>query len=362
VASLVALAAAATVLVVVLALRSSSTRPPAPAHPTVLPDTGRLLGQMIVARFSGASPSASFLARIRAGQIGGVILFADNVAVGSEATRRLTRALQRAARSGGNPPLLIMTDQEGGPVNRLRGAPRLPAREMGSPATARAQGHAAGRLLRSVGINLDLAPVADVERLPGSFLGTRSFGSDPQRVAARACAFARGLASEGVGYTLKHFPGLGWAPGSTDIAATVVAKSAGTLQRDYGAYAQCGADPRALVMVNSAIYPGLSGPAPAVLSPEIYRREIPDVVGRGVVTVSDDLEAAALAGQPRPALRAINAGLDLLLYAGTEAGSTAAYQRLLTFARTGEIDRARIRGAWHAVTSLKRLIAAPPTP
>ena len=252
-----------------------------------------------------------------------------------------------------------MTDQEGGAVNRVRGAPRLAAGEMSSTATARAQGRAAGRLLRSLGINLDLAPVADVERLPRSFLGARSFGSDPQRVAARACAFARGLASEGVGYTLKHFPGLGWAPQSTDLAATVVGQSAVTLQRDYAAYALCGTDPRALVMVNSAIYPGLSGPAPAVLSPEIYRREIPAGIGPGVLTVSDDLQAPALAGQARPALRAINAGLDLLLYAGTEAASTRAYRRLLMFARAGEVDRARIHAAWQAVIALKRRIAAP---
>lgn len=327
----------------------------------MVPDTGRQLGQLIVARFSGPAPTASLLARIRAGQVGGVILFADNVAAGSKATRRLTGTLQRAASAGGNPPLLIMTDQEGGAVNRVQGAPRLAPRAMGTTATAHAQGQAAGRLLRSVGINVDLAPVADVERLPGSFLGPRSFGSEPQVVAALACAFARGLASAGVGYTLKHFPGLGWAPRSTDIGATVVSQSAGALQQDYGAYARCGADPRALVMVDSAVYPGLSGSAPAVMSPEIYRREIPSAVGRGVVTVTDDLQARALAGQATPALRAVNAGVDLLLYAQTEASSTGAYERLLRAVETGKIDRARIRDAWQAVTSFKRVIAAAPS-
>src|SRR5690242_2284799 len=93
-----------------------TTATTSPAVPRSRPDPARLLGQMIVARFQGATPSPSFLGRIRSGQVGGVILFADNVAGGTEATRSLTATLQHAAARGHNPPLLIMTDQEGGPV------------------------------------------------------------------------------------------------------------------------------------------------------------------------------------------------------------------------------------------------------
>jgi beta-N-acetylhexosaminidase len=133
-----------------------------------------MLGQMIVARFSGPSPSTSFLARIREGQIGGVILSADNVLGGLAATKVLTDRLQSAAEEGGNSPLLIMTDQEGGEVKRPPGPPTLAPSEMTSTSVAFEQGQATGRLLRQVGINVDLAPVADVERIVGSFLGTRS--------------------------------------------------------------------------------------------------------------------------------------------------------------------------------------------
>jgi beta-N-acetylhexosaminidase len=109
--------------------QAALARPNRNARPTrkVVARTERdlpgMLGQMIVARFSGPSPSASFLARIRAGEIGGVILFADNVAGGLAATKALTDRLQSAAEEGSNPPLLIMTDQEGGDVKRLTGPP-----------------------------------------------------------------------------------------------------------------------------------------------------------------------------------------------------------------------------------------------
>jgi beta-N-acetylhexosaminidase len=316
-----------------------------------------MLGQMIVARFSGPTPSAALLARIGSGQVGGVVLFADNVAGGHDATAALTATLQKAARAGGNPPLLIMTDQEGGAVKRLPGAPSLAPADMASNATAYAQGKATGQLLRQVGINVDLAPVADVERVPGSFLGTRAFGSDPSIVAQRACAFAAGLASERVAYTLKHFPGLGRATASTDSGPVSIADPADALRSDYRPYAACGAGSLALIMVSSAIYPSLSGQLPAVMSPAIYDHELPLATrSSSIVTISDDLETDAITSQLAPARRAINAGLDLLLYAETEEASDAAYVRLLAEARSGVVRTHRIESASSAIAAVKRLV------
>jgi beta-N-acetylhexosaminidase len=318
-----------------------------------------MIGQAIVGRFAGSSPSDSFLARIRAGQLGGVILFADNLGGGKTSTRVLTELLQRAAAEGGNPPLLIMTDQEGGEVKRLTWAPpwRAPS-EMASSSIARAEGEAAGRALRSVGINVDLAPVADVERVTGSFLHTRSFGSNPTLVASHACQFAEGLASEDVAFTLKHFPGLGRALTSTDSRSTTVGAAASALRADYTPYRECGTSQAALVMVSSAIYPNLTGSAsPAVVSSEIYDQELPFATGGAPVTISDDLQAAALAGEVAPAKRAVEAGLDLALYAQDEAGSASAFERLLEVAEAGGISRARLEQANRSVLGLKEILA-----
>lgn len=310
---------------------------------------------MIVTSFAGTSPSPELLARARGGEVGGVILFADNFAAGITQAKLAISELQHAATEGGNPGLLVMTDQEGGEVSRLPGAPTLAASEMTSRPVALAQGKATGRLLRSVGVNVDLAPVADVERGAGSFLGTRSFGSTPQVVAANACAFASGLASERVIYTLKHFPGLGRATQSTDVVPVSITASPAELRSDYAAYATCGGGPLAMVMVSSAIYPALTGPLPAVMSPLTYQRELPAATGRSrVVTISDDLQSAAIAAQAAPAAHAIDAGLDLLLYAGTESGSIDAYATLLKEARAGRLNVSKIRAAYGAVLGLKQ--------
>jgi beta-N-acetylhexosaminidase len=319
-----------------------------------------MLGQMIVARFAGPTPSNALLDSIRSGAVGGVILFSDNVAGGESATRELIRGLQRAAKEGGNPPLLTMTDQEGGEVKRLAWAPpTLAPSAMASSAIAQAEGEATGRALRSVGVNVDLAPVADVERVAGSFLHARAFGSQSEVVAERACAFANGIAAQGVGFTLKHFPGLGRALNSTDLGPVTVNASASALRGDYEPYLACGTDdPDALVMVSSAIYPSLTGDnTPAVLSPEIYSRELGLFVGSATVTISDDLQAGALAHEATPAERAIKAGLDLLLYAQTQEGSEIAYRRLLVLAQSGGIRRSRLEEAYQAIRGLKERVA-----
>jgi len=317
------------------------------------------LGQAIVARFAGSSPSASFLARIRAGQIGGVILFAGNVARGEAATRGVIRQLQRAARQGGNPPLLIMTDQEGGEVRRLPWAPpELAPMAMNSPALARSEGEATGKALHSVGVNVDLAPVADVEHVAGSFLGARSFGSAGGPVASRACAFAEGLASANVAFTLKHFPGLGWARSSTDVQATAIDASASALRKDYGSYRRCGGGQGVLVMISSASYPSLTSTSqPAVLSSETYKKELPLATGGEPLTISDDLESPAISRDAAPAQRAINAGVDMLLYGLTEAGSARAYRGLLAVAQAGGISRARLEQLDQAIQAVKEFVA-----
>jgi beta-N-acetylhexosaminidase len=226
---------------------------------------------------------------------------------------------------------------------------------MSSKAVAHAQGVAAGRLLRSVGVNVDLAPVADVERASNSFLGTRSFGSNPAEVAARACAFARGLRSVGVAYTLKHFPGLGWAAANTDVRPVRIAVRAAELRTDYAAYHACGSSADAMTMISSATYPSLTKSAPAVVSPEIYAHELPIALGQaGHLTISDALDTPALAAQKRPAVRAIDAGLDLALFPGSARESAAAYRQLLTAARRGALSQSRLRSAVYAVEALKR--------
>ncbi len=336
---------------------------PAPGRhaPTTASNTGARtitvknpVGQLIIGRFAGSVPTPSILNAVESGSIGGIILFSDNTAGGVGATAAVVQQLQAAARRGGNPGLLIMTDQEGGLVHRLPGPPTLAASQMGDPTVAAQQGAATARLLSAAGVNVDLAPVADVSRVNG-FMTTehRTFGSTPAMVASAACAFASQLAAGGVAYTLKHFPGLGDAVASTDTGPVTVTEPASLLHEDVAAYGRCGSGSMALVMVSSASYPSLTGTTPAVLSPTTYGSEM-SRDGIDAITISDDFSTPAIANQASPALRAINAGLDLVMYAQAESASGAASQQLNRDLRSGTLSSARIRAAVDKVLALKR--------
>jgi beta-N-acetylhexosaminidase len=319
----------------------------------VLPLT-RLVGQRIMTRMTGTAPGLALRQRIRRGEVGGVILFADNIGSAAQ-VRGLTGRLQGIARAGGHPPLLIATDQEGGNVKRFAQLPPFSsAAELGRPPGAAARSRAAGAAtagaLRRIGVTVDLAPVADVRRRPDSFLGARAFGSTASAVSAAACAFARGLRKGGVAPTLKHFPGLGVAGANTDLAAVSIDVPADSLRSDYAPYRACAR--HGLVMMSSAAYPRLLGRGPAVLTRAAYTRELAST-GFDGVTISDDLQTPALAGRKEVEVRAARAGLDVLLFAGTEDAAAAGYRRLLAAARAGRLSRAALERSYTRILRLK---------
>lgn len=315
----------------------------------------RQVGQLIIATYPGRTPTATLLTAIRAGHVGAVILMGPNTSGGVRSTRAATTLLQAAARSGGNPGLLIMTDQEGGAVKRLPGPPRYAAVGMANPTTALAEGQATGRLLRSAGVNVDLAPVADVARVNGFIKREgRSFGTSPAVVARAACEFAAGLSRVGIAYTLKHFPGLGDALTTTDTRPVSVRESAAGLYADGAAYRRCGHGKLALVMISSASYQHLTGAVPAVLDPRVYSRVLQaDRVTALPITDSFESGAINAVANEGPARTAINAGVDMVMYSGYESVALSAYATLLAEARTGALSRVRVAAACERVLRLK---------
>lgn len=330
------------------------------ARPVEVPDpasrltTAQLVGQRIISGYTGVKPSRSMLRAVRRGTVGGVILFADNVP-SLDRARRTSAVLRREARRGRQPPLLIMIDQEGGDVNRLAGAPPTASptamgRADGSGRFARQQGRLTGRALRGVGIDVDLAPVADVPAFDDSFLGTRAFGRTAAGVARAACGFARGLADAGVAPTLKHFPGLGRAAANTDEAAVTIDVTREQLDAESLAYRRCAVDVP-LTMISSATYPALDASVPAVLSPATYEL-LADTGFRGL-TISDAFVTPGIVDLRRPALRALKAGLDLVLYAQDEAAARDAHRRLVSSVRKGSLSGRRLRATAARILAFK---------
>lgn len=310
---------------------------------------------------TGTTAGSTLLSRIRAGQVGGVILFGSNIRNATQLLK-LTRQLQAAARAGGRPRLLIATDQEGGLVRRLPWAPpKASAQQLGTTTATHVQsvGHAAGVALRDVGVNLDLAPVADVPRNPANFLLAqhRAFSTSRFAVADDAAAFAAGLEGGGVLPTLKHFPGLGRAGAtSTDDGFVTINATTTQIGRDLLPYrVALRRSLRPVIMLSTAIYPAYS-PKAAAWSNAIARTLLRTRLGFGGVTITDSLSSAAAVRGTTPgrlALRSARVGVDLLLVTGSGATSQAAFQRLLRAARSGEIPLANLQASYARILALK---------
>ena len=320
-----------------------------------------LVGQRFVVAMQGTSPSSALLARIQRGEVGGIILFGGNIESRAQLARSVA-AMQQAARTSGRPPLLIATDQEGGKIRRVPWAgPALATSDLGrlSPARIQREARAAGLRLRSAGINVDLAPVADVPA-PGSFMALerRAFASDARRVAAAATAFALGLESARVAPALKHFPGIGRATRNTDRTAVALPATLAELTRtDLLPFRKAIAAGAPIVMISNATYPALDA-KPAPWSPRIQAL-LRSTLGFEGVTITDSLDGAA-ASRGRTidgvASLAAQAGIDLLLLTGTEASSGGAYESVVRAAERGQIPVAGLQRSYARITALKKVV------
>ncbi|MFC9325150.1 glycoside hydrolase family 3 N-terminal domain-containing protein [Kitasatospora sp. NPDC057015] len=334
------------------------------------PTPAQLAGRRVIYSYQGLTPPPTLLADIRAGRAAGVIFFGENVS-GPEQLRSVVRQLNEAQQqSPVHVPLLLMTDQEGGLVRRLPGAPELSARKIGQAAdplaAATAAGTGAGENLAGVGLNVNLAPVLDVYEVPGNFADhfERSFSSDPAVVARLGTAFITAQQRTGVAATAKHFPGLGTAPtaANTDTGPVVLPAGPGRLRDvDEAPYPDAIAAGVGLVMLSWAVYPALDPDHPAGLSTTVVEQELRDRLGFEGVTITDALEAGALqavGGTGQRAVAAALAGMDLLLCSARDTAqgeqATAALADALS---TGVLDREAFTAAADRVTALRAGLA-----
>ena len=329
----------------------------------------QLVGQRVIYSYTGLTPPASLLSRISHGEAAGVIFFGGNIS--SEAQiRRVIKTLEAADASPHNPvraPLLLMTDQEGGEVRRLPGAPAKSEKQIGQAAhpgaAATAAGAGAGANLLGVGMNVNLAPVLDVYRKAGDFDDQfqRSYSRNPRVVSRLGADFIRAQQKAGVAVTAKHFPGLGAATASqnTDTGPVTLHLPAATIrgvdELPYHAAIAAGVK---LVMVSWAVYPSLDPKRPAGLSSVIVGRELRARLGFTGVTITDALEAGALKAFGSIGHRAVlaaGAGLDLILCAdGSGAEGTAAMDGLRTAYHDGAQGHAAFRAAVTRIIALRR--------
>jgi beta-N-acetylhexosaminidase len=247
--------------------------------------------------------------------LGGIVLFSRNI-VSPEQVAELTSALRAE-----QPDLIVATDEEGGDVTRLETSTgssfpgNLALGAVDDPALTRRVGSAIGGELAAVGIDLDLAPVADVLVDPASaIVGVRSFGSDPQLVARQVGAFVEGLQSAGVAACAKHFPGHGETVADSHLELPSSDASLDVLHEralpPFAAAVEAGVRAVMTAHIRFAAF----GDEPATWNPavvELLRTEL----GFDGVVMTDALEmqgAGGPEGIQQSAVRALAAGADAL--------------------------------------------------
>jgi beta-N-acetylhexosaminidase len=332
-----------------------------PTTTSTSPTLAHLIGQKLVIRMDGTTPSASLLARIGRGEVGGIILFGFNITTRT-ALIALTAKLQATAKAGGQPPLLIAVDQEGGSIKRIPWAPpTLSVPYMGrldSTTTARAQGASTGSALRALGINVDFAPVADVPATTASFLYRegRTWSFSAVHTASLSNAFATGLESKGVIPSMKHFPGLGFATHDTDTSVVTIRMSTSRLASGLLPYRTAIARHIPLIMLSNATYTAYDSTHAAGWSRAITQTLLRHDLGFTGVTITDSLTGTATArglSSGTLAVRAAIAGTDMLLLAGSEASTAGIYGTLLTDARNGSIPKTRLAASYGRILAMK---------
>jgi beta-glucosidase-like glycosyl hydrolase len=273
------------------------------------------LDACLLARFAGTRPP-DWLCRWLDDGLGGVLLFADNITDPAQ-----LRALAADLRAH-NPEVLIAADEEGGIITRVeaRTGSSYPGNSalgaVGDTGLTRRVAASIGAMLAAGGVNLDLAPTADVDSNPANpVIGVRSFGADPGQVAAHTAAFVEGIQSNLVAACAKHFPGHGRSDADSHVALPVVGDSLRELSEadlvPFRAAIEAGVRS---VMTAHVVFPAVDQ-VPATISRRFLAGLLRGELGFGGVIITDALGMTAIGdseASAEGAVRSLAAGADLL--------------------------------------------------
>lgn len=343
---------------------------PAPESLTIEQQTEKLIadmtpeekiGQLLMIGIQGTEVNDDSRYMLNAYHAGGIILFDRNV-VSLEQVTELNRGLQACSPKV---PLFIAIDEEGGNVSRMKNAmPSAPSEEeigrSGDPALAGQWAGRVGTRLRECGFNVDFAPVADIAMPYG-----RSYSREAGVAAEFVQAAADGYRQAGIFYSLKHFPGIGRGAVDSHIdAVTVTASREEMEQTDFVPFRQriAADDPDGwFVMVSHLTYPALDKDAPASLSAKIVTGLLREEMGWQGLIITDDMEMGAISRHysfGEAAVRAVQAGVDVVLVCHEYEHEQAAYDALLQALRDGTLREQRVDESLRRILRAKLQLAA----
>ncbi|HTI13090.1 MAG TPA: beta-N-acetylhexosaminidase [Dictyobacter sp.] len=323
------------------------------------------VGQLLVVGFPGTTVTPEITELIQKHHVGGIILFARNVASARQ-VQELTNQLQELARQAGHRyPLFIAIDQENGMVRRLGdhcttfpGNMALGA--IGSEEIAYEVALATGRELRALGINLNFAPVADVNNNPANpVIGIRSFGEDPQTVGKLTAAMVRGYHAAHVLTCLKHFPGHGDTAVDSHLSLPVIPHDLQRLEEielvPFAAGFAAGTDSIMTAHISMPAFM-VAGEQSATVSPTIIQGLLREKMGFTGLSITDCLEMKAISetiGVERGSVLALLAGNDLVLISHRADRQMKSIAAILKAVRENELASEMIEQATEHVLACK---------
>lgn len=329
-------------------------------------DIKSLVGQMFLVGFDGYSVPADFKKAITEYGLGSTIYFKQNIQSPAQVAE-LSNELQFSCRPKTAPPLFISVDQEGGRVARLP-APftKFPSLdhlgELGSPKIGFEFGQVLAKELKAVGINIDFAPVVDVNSNPSNpIIGDRAFSADPEVCGKMGSAVSRGIQKMGVMAVAKHFPGHGDTTEDSHLTLPKVDRTYDQLNAlELIPFRRVIRSRVGGVMTAHILNPALDADYPATMSKPTLDLLRNDLRFTRLI-FSDDMEMNAVSenyGPEEAAILAIKAGCDILIYRGVERGfPIGPFEAILKAIESKDIPLALIEKAVARVQEGKQLYA-----
>ncbi len=274
----------------------------------------------------------------------GNVIFFDRNMKNPEQVKKLSADVQKEVKASTGLPAFIAVDQEGGQVRRMEAyMPAMPSAAVLGQQSPEAAYHWAvetGKALKEMGININFAPVVDLD---GAY--ERSYGKTPETVIPYAKAAIRGYTESGVMTSLKHFPGIGKVKTDPHLDGDVVSLSRQELDQQDGKPFKdiiAGMDSeKTFVMVSNVTFPALDAKVPACLSRAIMKDILRDAYGYKGLVLTDDMDMGAMAKHypfSEMGVRAIEAGADIVLVCQDAAHAQQVYNGLLKAYRNGTLD------------------------
>jgi beta-N-acetylhexosaminidase len=321
------------------------------------------LGQMFIVQFVGPDYSSDLHMMLTQYHVGAVLIFAANQNIVS---RPQLKGLIQQMQQNSQLPLAIAIDQEGGYVNRLMklNGPRPAAAAIGAsndPQQARAAGIQDARDLTNYGINLNLAPVIDVDNNSNSELhqDQRTYGNTAARVTQMAAAYLQGLQQSGkVVGTLKHFPGLGSVTVDPHVGVAQLTRPKDQLEQiDWQPYRTLIQQGNVhAIMVTHEIVTAIDPTRPSTLSAKVVTGILRDELHYQAVIMTDSLTMQGITDytpEDQAAALAVEAGSDLLMGASTPRDVASMIAGMKEALRAGTLSEQRINASVQRILMMK---------